>query len=197
MFCVRRKDCVHHQLLMCPVNGCTTTFESEENLDVHIAANLHKIPSEDPRTSNDIARLHLIETVRSTNLKSLHDVKRIKRGQTSSTNVTNGSQHYQYFSSVGWALRTRKHNNNMSDKTKNFIKDMWLHSQNTGPKLTPEQIHQEMRTQRDSSSGHEIFQPHEYATVNQIKYLFRKLLKEYEVTNKQQLIAELIQENKE
>ena len=197
MFCVRRKDRVHHQLLMCLVNGCTTTFESEESLDAHIAANLQKIPPEDPRTSTDIARLNLIETVRSTNLKSLHDVKRIKRGQTSSTNVTNGSEHYQYFSSVGWALRTRKHSNNMRDKKKIFIKDRWLHSQNTGSKLTPEQVHQQMRRRMDNSSGHKIVQPHEYVTVNQIKYRFRKLRKEYEVTSKQQLIAELIQENKE
>ena len=101
MLCVWRKDRVHHQLLMCPVNGCTTTFESEENLDAHIAVNLHKIPSEDPRISNDITRLHLIETVRSANFKLLHDVK---RNQSSSTNVTYGSEHYQYFSSVGWAL---------------------------------------------------------------------------------------------
>ena len=110
MFCVRRKDRAHHQLLMRPVNGCTTTFESEEKLDVHIAANIQKIPPEKQRTSNDIARLHLLETVRSPNLKSFHDVKRIKRGQTSSAN----------FSSIGWALRTRKHNNNMSDKTIKF-----------------------------------------------------------------------------
>ena len=61
---------------MCPVNGCTTTFEYEENFDTHIAANLHKIPSEDPRTSNDIARPHLIETVPSTNFKPLHDEKK-------------------------------------------------------------------------------------------------------------------------
>ena len=196
MFCVRRKDCVHQQLLMCPVNGCTTTFESEESLDVYIAANLQKIPPEDPRTSNDIARLHLIETVRSAYFKSLHAVKRIKRDRSSSSNVTNGSEHYQYFSSVGWVLRTRKHNN-MRDKTKNFIKDMWLHSQNTGSKLTLEQVHQQMHTQRDNSSGHKIFQPHDYATVNQIKYHFRELGKEYEVTNKQQLVAELTQENKE
>ena len=81
MFCVRRNNRVHHQLLMCPVNRCTTTFESEESLDVHIAANLHKIPPEDPRTSNDVARLHLIETVRSANFKSLHAVKKIKRSE--------------------------------------------------------------------------------------------------------------------
>ena len=74
---------------------------------------------------------------------------------------------------------------------------MWLHSQNTGSKFTPEQVHQEMRIQRDNSSGHKIFQPHEYATVNRIKYRSRKLGKEYEVTNKQQFIGEFTQENTE
>ena len=101
MFCVRRKNRVHHQLLMCLVNGCTTTFESEESLDAHIAANLHNIPPKDPRASKGIARLDLIESVRSANFKSLHDVKRIKRDRSLSTNVAYGSEHYQYFSSVG------------------------------------------------------------------------------------------------
>ena len=74
---------------------------------------------------------------------------------------------------------------------------MWLYTQNTGSKLTPEQLQQELRTQRNNSSGHKTSQPNEYAIINRIKYRFRKLGKEYEVTNKQQLIAELIQENKE
>ena len=126
---------------MYPVNRCTTAFESDENLDAHIAANFHKISPEDPRISNDIARLYRIEMVRSANFKSLHDIKRIKRDQNSSANIRYGSEHYQYFSSVGSSLHTRKHNNNMSDKTKNFIKDIWLHSQNTGPKQAPEQVH--------------------------------------------------------
>ncbi|CAF2071961.1 unnamed protein product [Rotaria magnacalcarata] len=75
----KRNDRTHHQILMCPVNGCTSTFEFNEDLDSHIAANLHKIPPPDPRTSNDIARLHLIDTVRSTNLQSHHDTKKIKQ----------------------------------------------------------------------------------------------------------------------
>ena len=101
MSCVRRKDCGHHQLLMYPVNRCITIFESDENIDAHIAANLHKIPPEDLRISNDIARVYRIEMVRSANFKSLHDVKRINRDQSSSTNIRYRSEHYQYFSSVG------------------------------------------------------------------------------------------------
>ncbi|CAF3375308.1 unnamed protein product, partial [Rotaria socialis] len=125
----KRNDRIHHQFLMCPVNGCTSTFEFNEDLDSHMAVNLHKIPPPDPRTSNDIARLHLIDTVRSTNLQSHHDIKKIKTNQTSSTDAISQSVHYKKFSSLGWALRTRKHINTMNDKTKKFIQDMWLHSQ--------------------------------------------------------------------
>ncbi|CAF2101077.1 unnamed protein product [Rotaria magnacalcarata] len=126
----KRNDRTHHQFLMCPVNGCTSTFESAEDLDSHIAANLRKIPPLDPRTSNDIARPPLIDTVRSTNLQSHHD---IKTNRTSSTDTLSQSVHYRNFSSLRWALRTRKHINTMNDKTKKFIQDMWLHSQKLAP----------------------------------------------------------------
>ena len=54
-----------------------------------------------------------------------------------------------------------------------------------------------MRSKRDKNTGDKLFQPHEYPTINQIKYRFRKLGAKYEITNKQQLIDELIEENKE
>ena len=109
---------------MCPVNGCTTTFESDEDLNFYIAANLHKIPPSDPRTVNDIARLHLVETVRSTNLQSHHDAKKIKTNHISSTDNTPNLLHYKYFPSTGWALRIGRHNNIITDKAKQFVKDM-------------------------------------------------------------------------
>ena len=52
-----------------------------------------------------------------------------------------------------------------------------------------------MRSQRDGSNDKKLFQPHEYATINQIKYRFRKLAAKYEVTAKQELIDELMKEN--
>ena len=51
----RRIDRQYHDLSLCPVNGCTATFEPRIELDAHIAANLHTIPNEVPRTANDIA----------------------------------------------------------------------------------------------------------------------------------------------
>ena len=52
----RRVDRQYHDLSLCPDNGCTATFESRIELDAHIAANLHIIPNEVPRTANDIVQ---------------------------------------------------------------------------------------------------------------------------------------------
>ena len=85
----------------------------------------------------------------------------------------------------------------MSEKTKSFIDELWINSQKTRSKVTPEQVLQQLRTQRDNNSGNKLFQPGEYATINQIKYRFRKLGAKYGVTAKQELIAEIIEENDE
>lgn len=180
---------------MCPVNGCTSTFEVSTDLDSHIAADQHQIPPPIPRTSNDIARLHLIETLRSTNIQSQQDITRVRVSHNTTSNAIPGSTHYQHFSTPGWALRTRKHTVTMSEKTKTFIDELWTNSQKTRSKLTPEQVLQQLRAQRDNNSGNKLFQPSEYATINQIKYRFRKLGVKYGVTAKQELIAELIEEN--
>lgn len=180
---------------MCPVNGCTLIFESSTDLDSHVAANLHKIPPPNPRTSNDIARLHLIETVRSTNIQLHKDKSDIKQYNNTSNNDMADSVHNQHFTSLGWALRIRKQHNTISQKTKTFIEDIWTNSQKTRSKLTAEQVQQKMRTQRNDRNGNKLFEPHEYATVNQIKYQFRKLAAKYGVISKQELITEIIEEN--
>lgn len=193
----RRSDREHHEFFMCPVNGCTSTFECSADLDSHIAANLHKIPVPKPRTSNDIARLHLIETVRSINIQSQQDTGTIKTTQDASGVDMSTSLHYEYFASPGWALRNRKHNNPLSESIKRFIENMWLDSLNTRTKLTPEQVQQQIRTKKDDSTGKKLFQPNQYATINQIKYHLRKLSAKHGVTAKEQLIAQLIEENTE
>jgi len=108
-----------------------------------------------------------------------------------------GSIHCEYFSSPGWALRTRKHNNPLSENIKRFIETIWLDSQSIRSKLTPEQVQQQIRTKRDNSTGKKLFQPSQYATINQIKYHLRKLGAKHGVTAKEKLIAELIEENLE
>ena len=83
----------------------------------------------------------------------------------------------------------------MSEKTKKFIEDMWVESQKTRSKLTPELVQQQMRSQRDNADDKKLFQPHEYTTTNQIKYQCRKLAIKYELTAEEELTAELMEEN--
>ena len=110
----RRSDGNHYQLFICPVNEYTSTFESSEDLDVHITGNLHKSPPRNPKTANNIARYHLLDTVRSTNIQSHQEVNTIS---TSSIDISN-SVYYHHFTTLGWTLRTRKHINPQSQNTK-------------------------------------------------------------------------------
>ena len=84
----------------------------------------------------------------------------------------------------------------MTDQVKNFIEKFWLNSQEKRSKLTPQQIRQRIRTTRDAN-GDRLFQTCDYPTLNQIKYRCRKICQKYDVTAKEELIAELLEINVE
>ena len=190
----RRADRKYFDLSICPVTGCTTTFESSIELDVHIAANQHDIPNEHPRTANDIARAHLTDILRSTSMRSSTQTRAIIQQQDISSSDLSISAHYKYFSSSGWALRTRKLGNPISKKVKNFLEQLWHDSIKTNTLITPENI-QELICRKKDNNGIKFFQTHEYPTKNQIRYCLRKLNDKYDVTIQQQLIAEIIDDN--
>ena len=152
---------------MCPVNGCTSTIESEDDLDTHIAANLHEILPLNPRTTNDIARYHLIDTIRSTNIESHQDTNRIRKEQNSSSLNMSDFIYHQDFTSVGWTLRTRKHTNRMSEKVKQFIENVWVESQITRSKITPELVQQQMHSLRNNGNDKKLFQPSNSTSMRQ------------------------------
>ena len=180
---------------MCPVHDCANTFESNEGLDVHTAANLHKVTPPIPRRANDIARYHLVDTVRSINVQYQHDIDAVHQKHATSNLDTTNSVHYHYFASLGWSLRTRTHKNPMCEKTKKFVEDIWVDSQKTQSKLTSEAVQQQIRS-RDNNNK-KLFEPHQYVTINQIKYRFRKLAANYEVIEKEELISQLMEDNTE
>ncbi|CAF4179039.1 unnamed protein product, partial [Rotaria socialis] len=122
-----------------PKNGCSSTFEFSAKLDSHISANLHKVPPPNPRTSNDMVRLHLIEAVRSINTQTNRATDRVRKQNDIIDGDVSNSVHAQHISSAGRTLLTRKHNNTMSEKTINFIEDISLNSHKNGSKLTPDQ----------------------------------------------------------
>ena len=179
---------------MCPVGGCTTTFESNTELESHIAANLHNVPQNQPRTANDIARLHLTELIRTTSIDAQEQARLIFHSQDMSHVDLTNSTHYEKFSSVGWSLRTRKHTNPMSDKVKNFIESLWLDSKQSRSRLTAQQMQQQIRTKRDQN-GEKLFQTHEYPTLSQIKYRSRKIAQKHGVTPTDELMAEIMELN--
>jgi hypothetical protein len=176
------------------VSGCTATFESNTELELHIATNLHQVQQNQPRTANDIARLHLTELIRTTSIDTQEQARSIFHSQETSYVDLTTSGHYERFSSVGWALRTRKHTNPMSDNVKNFIEKLWLDSQQSRSRLTVQQMQQQIRTKRDPN-GEKLFQTHEYPTLNQIKYRSRKIAQKHGVTPKVQLLAEIMELN--
>ncbi|CAF4058673.1 unnamed protein product [Rotaria magnacalcarata] len=121
---IKRADHEYYDLLFCPVTGCTATFESNIELSVHISANLHVIVDDVPRTTNDIARIHLTEIRRSTSTRSRSEAEAILQHQNATIHDVSGSFHHRFFSVCGWALRTRKLGKPMSDKVKNFIEQI-------------------------------------------------------------------------
>ncbi|CAM4850770.1 unnamed protein product [Rotaria magnacalcarata] len=121
---IKRADREYYDLLFCPVTGSTATFESNIELSAHISANLHVIVDNVPRTTNDIARIHLTEILRSTSTRSRSEAEAILQHQNATMHDISGSFHYRFFSVCGWALRTRKLGKPMSDKVKNFIEQI-------------------------------------------------------------------------
>ena len=59
----------------CFVGGCTVTLETSEELELHIAANLHNIQKNTARTANDIARGRLTEIIRTSNIDTQEQTK--------------------------------------------------------------------------------------------------------------------------
>ena len=92
-----RNDRRYHNLSICPVSGCQSTFESMEDLDAYIAANIHSAIEDDHRSSNDIARIQLIESVRSATTSIQHQIVKAFQQQDVHTDL-NRSPNYKCFS---------------------------------------------------------------------------------------------------
>ena len=120
----RRVDRQHHDLSLCSISDCTANFESSVELDAHIATNLHSITEDVPRTANDIARIHLTEIVRSTPARSRKETDAIHQHHDTIVYDMSVSTHNSFFSTYGWALRTRKFGKSMTEKVKNFFEEL-------------------------------------------------------------------------
>ena len=116
------------------------TFETNNELDAHIAAGLHIIPEDIPRTTNYIAKIHLTELLRSTSLQSNTEAQAILQHESADGYDISASFYYKFVSHYGWTQRTRKLGKPMSDKVKDFIEQLWLDSIRNDTRITPENI---------------------------------------------------------
>jgi hypothetical protein len=189
----RKNERRYYDLVLCPVNGCTSTFESDTELNAHIASNSHTIPDQVPRTANDVARIHLTEILRTT--RSRTRAKATFQQQHNSGYDLSTSYCHEFFSACGWALRTRKISKPMTQNVKDFLEEIWLESIKTNSRINPENIQQKIRTKRDQA-GKKFFHTNEYPSKNQINYQCRKFSEKYDISLKQQRIDEIIDEHK-
>jgi hypothetical protein len=164
---------MHYNKLWCPVSDCNDTFDSEADLQAHLAINNHHMTSNESQTANDIARYHLMERSRTTSIRSLEENKTILRLQTATHTGSNESINYERFSSPGWGIKPPTRTPQMNVQVKNFVDNVWNNSIQTGSRLNFEQIQQQIRTSRDVD-GNKMFKPDEYPTLNQIKNRCRK-----------------------
>ena len=97
----RREDRIHNFLSSCFVSGCTATFETSEELELHIAANLHNIEPNTQRATNDIARGYLTEIIRTTKIDTQERTKDTIQSQNVLHADFSKSAYYKSFTSVG------------------------------------------------------------------------------------------------
>ena len=95
-------------MIFCPATNGIVTFETNEELDSHIAANLHAIPEDISRTTSDIARTRLTELLRSASLQLNRETQTILQHQNICDYDVSSSFHYRFVSKCGWALQTRR-----------------------------------------------------------------------------------------
>ncbi|CAF1458184.1 unnamed protein product [Adineta steineri] len=166
----KRTDRMLKTFVFCPTECCTDTFESEEELNVHILLNQHTIKKSSYRTK-DIAKLMLFEKIKNDSTSSL-----ILPSTSPTTSSTHIPRHYKVFSVQGWALRTRKKVKPIDKSVKEFIKTIFEEEKLYGRKTPNEEYLTRIRTARNTD-GTKKFNPKQYLTCTQIQTQIKSLAK--------------------
>lgn len=105
-----------------------TVFNNLEDLNVHVLSNQHQIyiDQNNKRSSNDAARIHLVESLKTANITNTSETTSIFQqqqsySQSSTTFQFSASRFVNYFNFQGWALRVRKPGHRISEDVKEFI----------------------------------------------------------------------------
>jgi hypothetical protein len=103
-------------------------FNNQDDLNVHIISNQHQmnIDSNKTQSSNDAARMHLMQSLKTVSINTRNEMTMIIQQQSSSfpqstTSNLSATKFINYLNREGWALRVRKPGQRISQVVKDFI----------------------------------------------------------------------------
>ena len=114
-----RRDRMFKNFFFCLNESCIDTFESEDDLQMHILLNQHTT-KESCFRSKDKAKLALFEKI-----KSDHASYSIFQPPTSAVALNHIPRHFEVFTKSGCALRTRKPPKPIDKLVKAFINSIF------------------------------------------------------------------------
>ena len=146
-----------NSLKFCPKIGCAESFCDEISLQEHLITGNHTNQPV-PKSMMDKARYLYINKMKVTSPSS--SIPNL----SSCSSVTDVEEEQNLTHSTGWALPKRKVFR-YSSKQKRLLMKMFLAGEECGKKMSPEQVHQQLRSQ---------LKPSEYVTSQQIRSLFSR-----------------------
>ncbi|KAL9985193.1 hypothetical protein ACROYT_G007563 [Oculina patagonica] len=155
------------EIFSCGETGCVLTFKTEAEADAHMDSGKHvrKLESE---SLYDSIRKKWAEKVTGVSVPiSEQEASSAHYDRPSSSTVKDRR-------TEGWALKTTKKPQRMTDHVKNYLQKKFNTGARSGLKADPVQVSHEMKFLKDDN-GHLLFTPEEWRTAPQINSFFSRL----------------------
>lgn len=155
-------------LFVCPEAGCSCTFDSFSEFELHIEVGLHDIQTKPNETFYDglrrdwVAKFSSVDTYQSKTCSKQDEPSYIYRQETPSP------------LSMGWALKSRTASTRFSENVRSYLTAKFDLGERTGKKADSEQVVAEMRCARNENNGRR-FEREEWLSKTQIAGFFSRL----------------------
>ena len=154
-----RMDRSINTLKFCPEVGCSQSFDDDKDLEEHLLSGQHtKVSTKslvDRAKQSYVNRMKVSLSESSLNLSTM---------STSSTEGNVSLADFNVFCNKGWALPVRRIFR-YTEKQKKLLLEVFIAGEESGKKMSPEQVHQSLRRK---------LSPSEYVTSQQIRSLFSR-----------------------
>ncbi|CAH1248588.1 Hypp8275 [Branchiostoma lanceolatum] len=154
-------------LFHCPEPGCVATFHLTNKLEEHMDVGEH-LKELERESAYDKIRKQWAQAV--TGIAHGPGLASQSLGETSRVDAVGSSR----VVSEGWAIRTAKGGQRMSDKTKTYLTDIFNQGATSGQKADAAQVALDMQHAK-GSDGKLLLQPSEWRTAKQITSYFARL----------------------